>query len=208
MGKKYWPPNLTNDSATIVPLLIKHFSITLLGDTGPEERVKLKAILTAHPFAPEAKESAALAVLPPVPPAVRDVDHPFVLGWAYTNAWWKLFYDVSKEVTFEQDPAVDWSTYSTTLSELCRRSNCHDSLFSAWGVRADMPVWDDNTSDEYWLSLPVTGLFAICCTANHFLYRRRPTEKQYQWLKMVLGEPTWYRWPFSLETFQLEDLIQ
>ncbi|KAI0370756.1 hypothetical protein BV20DRAFT_918586, partial [Pilatotrama ljubarskyi] len=62
------------------------------------------------------------------------------------------------------------------------------------GVRADMPVWDDDTTRWFWEFLPITEVIGIACTASRYLYHRRPKAKQYEWLKMVLGEPTWFRW--------------
>ncbi|KAI0354453.1 hypothetical protein OH77DRAFT_503126 [Trametes cingulata] len=182
---------------------VDHFPIKLFAID--EEYARLKAVLTAHPFPSAVENASQPAVLPPVPPAVRDTDHPFVLGWVHTPLWEELFRIVSMEVLLEQDPTAtpEWRLFCDGFTELRARSQCGFSMFLGHAMRTDMPIWDDETSDTCWEFLPIAPLIGIACTASWFLYYRRPRAHQYEWLKTVLGsEPTWYRWPDSLELFE------
>ncbi|KAI0773130.1 hypothetical protein BD413DRAFT_612035 [Trametes elegans] len=60
------------------------------------------------------------------------------------------------------------------------------------GAWPDAPLWEVEVASEHYSELPITSVIGVACTAMRDVYHPGLTEVQYQWLKKVLGEPTWF----------------
>ncbi|KAI8977789.1 hypothetical protein BD414DRAFT_422704, partial [Trametes punicea] len=68
-------------------------------------------------------------------------------------------------------------------------------------LRADIPIIEDEFGWIYYSKLPIARIIGIACTASSMHYFNRPDEGRYQWMKKLLGEPTWFRYPLSERVF-------
>lgn len=154
---------------------------------------------------PDVGEPAGpLAHLPPPPPEALEHPNPFLLGWARTTLWKRRFLKACRDVKVEQiveRPEVKVS--NNFINELGRRTG---GLFGyGWAVRPDLPLWSDEFCTAYQDQLPIVDTIVLKTTVG--LARLGPTEAQYAWLKNVLGEPQWFRYPFSLALYEEQALM-
>ncbi|OJT13511.1 hypothetical protein TRAPUB_9933 [Trametes pubescens] len=169
------------------------------------ELERLKTVLRKTPEVTEFANSP-IARLPPPPLEAREHTTPFLLGWARTPTWQGLFLKACVAVKEEQLADRPWVVVSNDCHiELSRRTGgCY--IADMWAVRPDLPLWSDEFSSAYYERLPITDVVMIKTTVG--LARFGPTEAQYAWLKEVLGEPRWFRYPYSLEGFKEQKIVR
>ncbi|KAI9064609.1 hypothetical protein FKP32DRAFT_1591240 [Trametes sanguinea] len=144
--------------------------------------------------------------VPPLPPAVSTYDHPFILGWPYSDEWWECFVAASYEQAERDRPSGPFceSIMNIGLQHLKWRLGPGQRwiVFTTMAVRADLPIRDDVIFDTFFNQLPITGIIGIACTDSLYHYYNRPDEDTYQWLLKIFGAPpAWFRSPFSLREF-------
>ncbi|OJT13514.1 hypothetical protein TRAPUB_9936 [Trametes pubescens] len=173
------------------------------------ELERLKAVLRHTPDVTEVRVAGSptgIARLPPPPPEARAHTAPFLLGWARTGKWQRLFCSACVAIREEQLADRPWVPIVSNdcHNELARRTGgCH--IADIWAVRPDLPLWSDDISSEYQERLPIVNIIMIKTTVGLAWFG--PTEAQYAWLKDVLGEPKWFRYPYSLQGFRDQRLV-
>ncbi|CDO76808.1 hypothetical protein BN946_scf185033.g5 [Trametes cinnabarina] len=143
---------------------IPHFAPINLLCPGPDPEVciaRIKEVLEKEPRPPNPgrlpMRPEEQVKLPPMPPAVSTVNHPFIFGWAFTR------------------------------------------------VRPDLPILDDAVVNLFYGQLPTVNVISIASTRAFHHYWTRPNVATFNWLKKILGEPTWFRYPFSGEAYDAQD---
>lgn len=126
---------------------------------------------------------------------------PYVLGWASCNpkAWLFIFMQALYAVSGKPNERVVESGL-----QVLRGHSGYEHIYTLLGVRLDTMFWADDFGGMLFERLPIADLLVIACTRDEFYYYRRPTVSQYAWLKKLLGEPKWYRYPWSRRLFDVD----
>lgn len=70
------------------------------------------------------------------------------------------------------------------------------------GLPHDIPIPDDPDDP----SVEIHELFAVCTTARSYLFKRRLTQAQYEFLVALWGVPEWYRYFLPKHEFRVHVL--
>ncbi|KAI0643372.1 hypothetical protein C8Q79DRAFT_1120947 [Trametes meyenii] len=78
--------------------------------------------------------------------------------------------------------------------------------FLCAGMLPKVPLRHDFIANTFFDYMPVAEVLTIAITSCLFSYCRRPNQAQYDWMKRIMGEPTWFVYPFTMEQFIHEDV--
>lgn len=139
----------------------------------PPHRQILKRPIDATKYSPP-------ATYPPLPEGYRKHRRHYVLGWKVTPRWFATF----AERLWKGNP-IGNSLILTGQCILEQRIK-YSNFYWMGGLPHDIPIPDDPDDP----SVEIHELFAVCTTARSYLFKRRLTQAQYEFLVALL-ETSW-----------------
>ncbi|KAJ3006445.1 hypothetical protein NUW54_g3934 [Trametes sanguinea] len=178
-----------------------------------ETLTRILAALNVQPFPPKPDQVMRRSLfmvdgiqLPPLPPAVSTMNHPFILGWAYTTEWWECFVEASWEQTGDDPPSRFFrSTTDTGFGDLkARLGPLRTAAFVSMAVRADLPLRDDVVFDMFFDQLSIADVIGIVCTDSQRHYCSRGSNPAAASTPAVstYDHPFILGWPYSDEWWE------
>ncbi|KAI0919525.1 hypothetical protein AcV5_001568 [Taiwanofungus camphoratus] len=122
---------------------------------------------------------------PELPQGFSSHERYYTLGWILPDGWLEEF----ARQRYRNVERESMSPVVLALLQLHRLSG-YESIYLVTVLQDGTPVPEDWTDP----STPVHTVLGISSTGTRFLFRRRPTQVQYDWYNSLFGsEARWYR---------------